>query len=148
MELPEYIKGYLAGIIDGEGSISLYKVSYPTKRGFIWRPSVQITNTDLELIEAVKDMCDGGHIVPQEDKRGNRKTQYHYHMASSVQRKVISQLLLIIKKRHKELLLEALSILRRRGYHPTYDEECRLEQIYQEFKLLNKRGGLIKWLLE
>jgi hypothetical protein len=149
-ELSEYIKGYLAGIIDGEACISLYKVKYKgTPRGFTWRSSVQISNTNLELIEAIKDICGGGNIVTTEDKRGiwNRKTIHVYNMPVKVQREITPQLILIVKKRHKELLLEALSILRQGGHRLTYDEERRLEEIYQEFKVLNKRGGL-KRLLE
>jgi hypothetical protein len=139
-ELSEYIKGYLAGIIDGEGSISLNKMKRKGYKGFVWHPTVRIANTCFELIEATEDICDGGSIVPTKDRSGIRKDAYLYYMPQYIQREIIPQLLLIVKKRHKELLLEALSILKGCGRQLTYEEDCRLEQIYQEFKVLNKRG--------
>lgn len=140
-ELPEYIKGYLAGIIDGEGTISLHKVKgrkSPKGRGFFWRPVAHMCSTNLELVEAIVDVCEGGSVTTSEGKNGS-ETFYVYHMSMKVQREMIPQLLLIVKKRHKELILEALDILRN-VYHLTYYDEYRLEQIYQEFKVLNKKG--------
>lgn len=49
---------WLAGIIDGEGSITL-TVRREKKNAFSYRPRIHITNTDEELIKLCSEILDG-----------------------------------------------------------------------------------------
>jgi len=56
MELLE--ASYLAGIIDGEGTITLTKLHSKENR----RPIISIASTDIELLEYIKSII-GGNIT-------------------------------------------------------------------------------------
>src|SRR5439155_293386 len=59
--------GWVAGIIDGEGSLKLYKPKDITcRRGFRWQVSLRITNTDPKVVETMKSLIVGGSISCRE----------------------------------------------------------------------------------
>lgn len=64
MELSEFDKGYIAGIIDGEGSICLTKHHQNEFRS----PEIEVTSTTYEILQYLKDKV-GGTI--------SKKTQNH-----------------------------------------------------------------------
>ena len=58
--------GYLAAIIEGEGSISLIRGIHKRRGGkanVFYTAQVQLNNNSYELLEAVKDWIGGGHIA-------------------------------------------------------------------------------------
>jgi LAGLIDADG-like domain len=55
--LKDWEAAYLAGIIDGEGSITLTRMHENEHR----RPCISIASTDLELLEYIRELCTG-HI--------------------------------------------------------------------------------------
>lgn len=137
-----YSDGYLAGIIDGEGSIGLYNCK---GRESNWRPLLTITNTSLEMIESMRDICGGGSIRCSSSIKDNEKPIYIYTMSSNLMRKILPNLTLIIKERQRELILEALEILGhiRNQYSKNYQERLRIEEIASELRVLNKRGKTV-----
>ena len=65
--------GWLAGIIDGEGSIGM---SHSKVKGTSYRPYIQICNCDLKLINEVMDILDNYKIKytfyhRKEDRKSN-----------------------------------------------------------------------------
>jgi len=68
----EIEKAWLAGLIDGEGSITC---SYPNGRNNSPSPRLTITNTDFELIEKAVSICQriGGNPHVHEKPRSNPK---------------------------------------------------------------------------
>lgn len=52
-------RGYLAGIIDGEGTIIL------TKDKEFRYPTIAVSSCTLGILETVKEICDGGVITPK-----------------------------------------------------------------------------------
>jgi hypothetical protein len=65
--------GWLAGIIDGEGSITV------CKRGSTYVPTIKMSNTSKVLVEKYCDILDGLDITYKcygIQKKGNRKYQW------------------------------------------------------------------------
>lgn len=142
--------GYLSGFIDGDGSLGFYKGKRAScRRGFHWIPLVQLSNTDLHLIEQIRKMLPNGHIKTR--SYHNRPNEVPTHnlviSGSNPIYTILSQIKLIRKERQRVLLMEACELVREHhsGYTP-HDE--RLEEIYQEMKKLNKRGTPEKVKLE
>lgn len=65
--------GYIAGLIDGEGSFSLY----PTRNGRSMNVSMTITNTDRRLLDWCRDASGVGALIAQKRRDyTNRRLQY------------------------------------------------------------------------
>ena len=98
---------YLAGIIDGEGTIYIQKVD--RKTFFDYFPRIQIVTTNKELMYWIKDTF-GGIVSFRDRSTENRnwKPQYTWYTT----RKIMDILLplihpfLIIKKKHVEIMIE------------------------------------------
>lgn len=129
-ESEEYMKGYLdgysAGMIDGEGSIGLYRYKHSLNKS--WFTKLGISNDCHESLELLKDVFGGGSISGS-----------NYDMPPNIIRRVLPKLILIVKARHKPLILEALEILKVRTWRREGEE--RLEEISAELKSLNGKKG-------
>jgi hypothetical protein len=142
-ELSDIEKGYIAGIIDGEGTISIRKgrVRGRTK----YQPYLVVVNTDLTLIQYLISRLNLNTTTMKEKKTfpKNRKQAY----LLSVRGKTILPLLkaieplLVVKKRQCLLVAEWIeSRLNRATYNAPYSN---LEiELYEEVKRLNTKGVL------
>lgn len=135
---------YLAGIIDGEGTISLGRVP-PSQRGIsqaiIMR--LQITNTDRRLLDWILERC-GGRINIRSRKATNpkHKTQWTWRPpdrinCAEILRKCLPYL--VIKGRQAELFLELLDLRLKSSNKGVFHPE-RQQEIVSEVQRLNKRG--------
>ncbi len=72
-KVTEIEKAWLAGIVDGEGSI---RIDYPRDKGSA-SPRVVITNNDWAIIERVVDICQrigaNPHVAQRKGKRSTTK---------------------------------------------------------------------------
>jgi hypothetical protein len=96
--------GYIAGLIDGEGSLDIRRRKRQTVE---WLgPRVRVANTNLECLVWLVERL-GGNIYPTNTKRPNCQVCYHYELENA---QVIKALLfriapfLIIKKEKAEML--------------------------------------------
>lgn len=140
--MKHWILPYLAGIIDGEGSIRI-EADKKTKRGkCYYRLRLSVSNSDYGLMQFLLENFSGSFI--KELKRsGNRRQQYSWQLASS--RRVIEIIesifpYLIVKKKRAEVALRASNYLRGYGSRITLAEQSSLILLYQEMKTLNQRG--------
>ena len=122
---------YMAGIIDGEGCIS---INYARKSGE-YRMRISITNTDRILLDWVQERY-GGYIYERKKQMPHYKRKYEWCIfAHRPQRKFIEALAetLIIKRDRALIGLEFLNLVGQRG------EEVRKkrEQIYLSISKLN-----------
>jgi hypothetical protein len=132
----EYWLGYLAGMIDGEGTVILAKTVGKNTKTVRYTPIVVIYNNCLEVLKFLREIT-GGAI---------RKCHGHTFKLTVQQRKllpILKKLQLIIKKRQLELLLEAYNyfdIKHKWGIkgRPFWAEN-KLEQIYQQIKKENRK---------
>jgi len=133
-ELPDKEAGYIAGIIDGEGSLTIHPVPRSERRGGVGLyPEVIITNTNLSLFEFLQERV-GGRLY---------KRLKHCPVLKLYQPDVITALLeriidsLVIKKKHAELMLGFLRIeSQRKPGEPNTAEQFELAR-----KLRELNGG-------
>ena len=147
---------YLAGLVDGEGAIQLNKGrcarnKYLVRRGFTWNLTVKISNTNADLMNWLNThFGEYGHsyISKQRDSRSKRQHTWLIRDKRNLLPKLLPYL--VIKKRHAELLLQALSYLASNGtrqgeemgkYHQKVARnDIALEKIHEKLRILNARG--------
>lgn len=134
-------KGYIAGILDGEGCIRIGKRMSPT--GFYrYFASVDVSNTNLPIIQVFSGLL-GGPI----QKRGQHRRNQHWkecHLwairgvrASTFLEAIITYL---VGKRQQAELLVALEQEKAQRKRPLQGDLVRQENLYKACKLLNARG--------
>ncbi len=135
---------YIAGILDGEGSMGVYK----------WRPlskvnqivvKLSIINTNKQLIEWLSRMFGLG-VVFDQTTGPNRKPVYSVHPGGSRAYQIISRVkpFLIVKKKQASLLLgywewrHSIGHKGNKGFSPEELEKIRC--FVQQTHILNHRG--------
>lgn len=138
--------GWLAGIIDGEGCISLYKRPRRNNR-FEWKISLTIANTNLDMCKRIEQLMDGSFHIKPEDRERNHKKVYVFQANMIGIKSILPQLNLIAKREQQKLILEALKLADNIQYEIEGDSiirskehDAKMEEIYQRMKILNKRG--------
>lgn len=130
-------KGFLEGLIDGEGSISLLKENRPKfSAGCTYKPRLNISNKNRPLLELAQKIIGGGAIV------NARSGVYNFDVSANLMRKILPNLVLIAKEKQRLLIIEALDILTFRcGKHCIQPKENieRLEKIYNQIRKTNGR---------
>lgn len=130
-------KAYLAGIVDGEGSIMLirfHKNQYPS-------PCVSISSTDLELLKWIKKTAKMGRIINKKNYNKERHLDsYTYRVIYDDAIKLLKDIApyLIIKRkrlRAQHIILKYKEVTIRNG---RYNDKQRLakEQFYTDFMAL------------
>ncbi len=139
--LSEADKGYIAGIIDGEGCIGLSK--YYRKSGRVrYSPLVRIQMTDYETIRYFYDTFSGSYCYKRKAPL-NWKDQWQWAIDFRGGYEFIKCLLpyLRIKKRQAEMFIEYYdNAVFVKGKKLSEREIESRENYYQALKKLNKRG--------
>ncbi len=147
--LTEHDRGWLEALIDGEGSLSLVFAKQKTSSRPRIDLRIDISNSDLPLIQEAHRVCGGGAISTFQP-HGNRKRTYRISFRTSIIRKILPQLELIVKRKQKQLILEAISLIEdfskkpRRGFQggkmrPLWKDQ-KFAEIKTELNILNWRG--------
>jgi len=140
IKLSEGEIGYIAGLIDGEGTIRLHVI----RSRNLYYPEVCISNTQEELMEWLLNKLPFGSVQKQtfDDNRPEflgRYTIYRYAVSNMYDVKRLLEVVkpfLVLKKKHAELILRFIEI--RNSLE--YGERSSLEkEIYLELKELNKK---------
>lgn len=154
----EEILAYLAGIIDGEGSLMIRRSTYRMRnpkycdcKNPVFNPRIGLKNANEDVIKLMKNVF-GGHYhkykrlypSPKWGIRQN-KIMYSYGVEHRLAERICIALLpyLIIKKEQANKLIELQNLKRsplckRRGGQP-YSKEIieKFEQLYMVVKTLN-----------
>lgn len=132
---------WLAGLWDGEGSITIFK---HLERGGVRKlcPTVLVVNTDIKIINESKRILDAlgtsFHLFERKSKNPKHKTSYQLSTRNT---KYIDKVLtaiepyLIGKKEQAQLVI---GYVRKRFYQFKIDEQDEQTQI--QVQALNKRG--------
>ena len=140
---------WIAGFIDGEGSLGLNKEFDPRKgeNYFHYRPALQIVNTDKEAVEAVYRFVGEGDFrsIDRYKEEGKPYQEVHRFVLRKQQPllQLLRQLLpyLIVKKRRAELLIEYIEGRKnaegRGWFKPATPKDS---EIFEQLKQLNLRG--------
>lgn len=147
--LAEVERAWLAGVIDGEGSILISKIA-PKKghyrRGFYYRVNLEIANSNHLFLKRVLELIGKGSTSLNKEKNPLRKDKWQYTGSSLVLKAVLLQILpyLTVKRRVAEKMLEYLAFVDANPIdgpiqvRPGFDE--RRDALYEEIKRLNERG--------
>lgn len=148
--LSEEEKAWLAGVIDGEGSIFLSKVIGANyRRGFFYRPQLAVSNSNRSLLVRVAEIIGEGTVQLAKKELGYWKTRWMYAAVSGVLREILPQILpyLIIKRAQAETMLQFFSYIDQNPIYgngkvePSYYE--KLDSLYLIMKKLNRKGKLV-----
>lgn len=140
IEWTEFDSGWIAGMIDGEGWLSLIKekrLHFTAK--CTYKPTLGVSNKNIGIINKAKQL-----LGSQTNHWVNGNGVYMVAISSNLLRIILPQLKLIGKRKQQILLLEALDILsnhKGRGNCRTEKEIAQLENIYQQMHQLNANSG-------
>jgi len=124
---------WLAGIIDGEGTISIHKRTHQKSNEKRKNPTyglmLQVSNTDKNLIDEIKRITKVGSVVIREETKEGYKKQWRWCAMGTEARAIIEQCYpyFIVKKQQASASL-CLETKRKQA-----------EEIFQEVKKLNQR---------
>jgi hypothetical protein len=126
---------YLAGIIDGEGCLSI-GAGRRQKWGVVnYNSIVSVANTDIRLIKWLHQNF-GGNFFDGKQQRPNNKKHYIWRL---LKRKDIEVLLLavlpylIVKREQAIVLLELVRL-------PSTENPVKRQALWEKMAVLNKRG--------
>jgi len=135
--------GYIAGLIDGEGTICLSKCVWKHRQIAYYRPFVKIANSNLPMLIWVKNKLGVGRIKQDRPQKGNWKAMYTLNLSANMIRKALPQLIdcLIIKKEQALLITEFLEFSNARSSRNfRVNNESLYLYYYERVKKLNQRG--------
>ena len=151
----ENILNYIAGIVDGEGSIGIAKCKRAikqNKRGYAYRAFFHITNTHLPLLQYIKKHI-GGSIAYLDE----RVKCYNHTFSANQIREVLPKLVpyLLVKREQAEIVLKFLDRMEKTNFCLLSDDdnnfyeqcfiECkRLKEIRYDYKPIRVPFGIKK----
>lgn len=134
---------YLAGIIDGEGSIYIQTQIREDRKSAIYNSHFKVANTDKKMIDWLHNIFGGTQYVK---KRNNPKwrTQYEWFAGIKLTDNLLPLIIpfLVTKKEHAKIMVEFRNTFTNhpgRGGVASCVLDYRLECLHK-LKLLNKRG--------
>lgn len=132
---------YMAAIIDGEGSLSIAKMSPCKKRPYaFFTPSLCIINTNKDLMDWL--ILNFGGNFSTRKKIENRKTCYRWFACGSKIQNILEQTLpyMIIKKEIANLIIEFRKTVGKTGWRMPQEIWDLRQQLYLQSRQLNKVG--------
>ncbi len=130
-------KAYIAGIIDGEGTVTLSRAHVEE----LPAPKLSVANNSLELLKWIREKVGSGVII----KRSKREPQHKDHYVLDISNNWALDLLmdvkeyLIIKKPHAELLILRYKAVTSRNGRYTRELLAGKLQLVNEIRALNQR---------
>ena len=138
--LSEVDAAYIAGIIDGEGTITLTR----THRGENRRAVVSISSTELPLLTYVRSVIGAGRNTGKVRAREHHSPSYAYCITSRQALQLLAQVCPFLRtyksKRACLLLEEYVSVTPRNGRYTAEQREAR-EQLETRFFAISTRAG-------
>jgi hypothetical protein len=131
------LRAYLAGIIDGEGTIT---ITSHTNRDRVYLPKITINMCDPQAMELLADRY-GGKVYAKPSRFENSRDQFIWAVTGSHSLNIIEDLkeFLLIKKPQAEVVLSADWTIHNRWSITDEVKESR-RSAYEKILLLNKRG--------
>lgn len=143
LNLSEAQKAWLAALIDGEGTISIWRERRPKNRsGVRYKAVVLVTNTNLALLDALYQ-CVDGYACTHNARRANKKHKATF--AVYVSRRAIRSLLeqikpyLVAKRKQADLVLEFCRVMEATPMRASQNHDI-FETLCAECQRLNQRG--------
>jgi hypothetical protein len=131
---------YLAGMMDGDGSIALYKrKDYRTQTGFSFTPKMRISAVSKLHLEKLQEIF-GGSIDNGYKNHLSKNLVYNLGWSSNQIRDLLPKIepYLILKKKEANLLLEGLKITEEHRMKRYQVNTPKLMEIVEEMKNLKE----------
>jgi hypothetical protein len=138
--LSEVEAAYVAGIIDGEGTITLTR----THRGENRRPVVSISSTELPLLTYVRSIIGAGRITGKMRSREHHSPSFAYCITSRQALRLLAQVcpyLHTYKAQRACLLLQEYQRVTPRNGRYTAEQRAAREQLEERFFAISTRAG-------
>lgn len=142
MALPETVKAYLAGLIDGEGCIH---ISHKAGSGkYDWR--LTITNTDESILRWAQEHLGGLFYTHKwQYDHPNWKIRHDLIFTNTKARGIVAAVMpyLVIKRPQAKLMLDYYNrLMSSSGTHITEEMAAKREEIFQQMRILNQKGRI------
>jgi len=136
LSLTEAERGYLAGIIDGEGMIRITRAKQKQWKRAYYAPIISITNTDPKLMSYIRELVKIGSFYVEKRTKPQHRAKMVYNVGSiEGVKQILEQIkdLLIVKKRNAMLVLELIEIKKNKTEKGVTQRELELyEQTNKE----------------
>ena len=148
--IKETEKAYIAGLVDGEGCITIAKRKngqYKKGKGKPWyyQATVVVSNTDKRIVDFVTSRYGGWITKPKLQE--NRKQVYNWFVSAEERKRFLQDILqyLVIKKRQAEIILSFPNYVDRGwggkvSVGRSQEEFEKQRDFWFEIKKLNSRG--------
>lgn len=140
-QMTELQRAWLAGFIDGEGSIGIYrKKSIHARASHDYGVRILAVNTNQEVMEYIKVLVGSGcSWISKKGYKANWRPCHRWQAFGENARDIVRQILpyLKVKRAIAELVL-TMPICSRNGR--TADDIARQEAIFASAKMMNRRG--------
>ncbi|MFH1868368.1 MAG: hypothetical protein ABH843_05300 [Candidatus Omnitrophota bacterium] len=134
--MEESVKAYLAGIVDGEGTVTLVR-SHKNKTPC---PEVSVSNTSLILLKWIQRRA-GGVIASKNTSKPNHSVSYVWRLRYDKALCFLNEIkeYLIIKRRHAELITQEYKKVTHRAGKYTPQLLKKKDALVQRIRKLNQR---------
>lgn len=129
-------KAYIAGIIDGEGTVTLSRAHVDE----LPAPKVSVANNSLELLKWIRGKVGSGVIIKRSKREPQHKDQYVLDISNDWALDLLSDIkeYLIVKKPHAEILVSRYKTFTPRNGRYTKELLIGKIQIVNEIRALNQ----------
>lgn len=134
---------YIAGFIDGEGSIAIHRQrNKNTRTGYAYRSGVRVCNTNERVMLWMRDVTGIGSVHGQQAAMRNSRRVWNWSLWSKDAADLLKRLwpLLRVKQQQASLLLLFQQRVQGCGGNLSADEWRFREQCYHESRMMNHRG--------
>jgi len=130
-------KAYIAGIIDGEGTVTLSRAHVNE----LPAPKVSVANNSLDLLKWIKEKVSSGVIIQRTKREPQHGVQYVLDISDNAALNLLAEVkeYLLIKKPHAELLVSRYKAVTPRNGKYTKELLNGKMQLLSEIRKLNKR---------
>lgn len=139
--------GYLAGVLDSDGSIGLYtswrkdRVNRTTRYkggGFKCDPRLQFFNTYKPMLEYIKDLLNYGVLYQSRRRSEKHKTEWRLQVMNIGAYNILKTIksLLVRKREQAELICNYYELRKSKPYNSPFGQEEM--EVIQKVKELNK----------
>ena len=135
MKLQE--KAYIAGIIDGEGTVTLSRAHVNETPA----PKVSVANNSLLLLKWIKGKVGSGVVIKRTKREPQHGVQYVLDISDNAALELLAELkeYLIIKKPHAKLLVSCYKAVTPRNGRYTKKLLDKKMKLVAEIRKLNQR---------
>jgi len=132
---------YIAGFIDAEGSIGIWKRKRNGGRTIDWTPYISVVNTDKDIMMKISEIL-GGIIREKKHNRLGNKTIYSIAWTHKKARVVASKLYpyLEIKKGRAKIVMDFPACSGTFAPKNLKNKKAKQERLYNKMRIFMERG--------